>query len=146
MQRQSYPKKDRGKMDQVTIRAQTSINPTETQEKVQAAINNIIDNATFTTEPASKGSVLTATASGHLALSKFRNILRNDKIRDASRKQLLRSIYGNTISFFLNKQVAFAGHVSFCEETAESPLGPIKIMIETDTPEELVEWLAKKRD
>jgi len=46
--------------------------------------------------------------------------------------------------FFLNKQVAFAGHISFSEETAESPLGPIRFIIETDDPPHLVEWLAEK--
>jgi hypothetical protein len=48
------------------------------------------------------------------------------------------------ISFYLNKQVAFSGHVSFSEETAESPLGPIKVNVETDNPEQLIDWLAEK--
>jgi predicted RNA binding protein with dsRBD fold (UPF0201 family) len=48
------------------------------------------------------------------------------------------------ISFYLNKQVAFAGHISFSEESAESPLGPIRVNIETDSPEQLIDWLAEK--
>ena len=48
------------------------------------------------------------------------------------------------ISFCLNKQVAFAGHVSFSEEQAESPLGPIRVNIETDNAEQLIDWLAEK--
>ena len=71
-------------------------------------------------------------------------MLRNDRIRDAARRFLFKSIRGNMISFFLNKQVAFAGHISFSEETAESPLGPIRVNIETDDTEQLVEWLAEK--
>jgi uncharacterized protein len=133
-------------MDQsdVTVHVQTSIKPTENPQKVQDAINNILEDATFTTEPAAKGSILTANAQGQSSLSKFRSILRADKIRDASRKQLYHSIQGNTLRFCLNKQVAFAGHISFCEEVAESPLGPIKVTIEAVNPVELVEWLAKK--
>ena len=50
------------------------------------------------------------------------------------------------IRFWLNKQVAFAGHISFCEETAESPLGPLKVTIETDNPQQLIEWLAEKTE
>jgi predicted RNA binding protein with dsRBD fold (UPF0201 family) len=57
---------------------------------------------------------------------------------------LFKSIRGETIIFYLNKQVAYAGHVSFCEETAESPLGPIRFRIETDNAQQLVEWLAEK--
>jgi predicted RNA binding protein with dsRBD fold (UPF0201 family) len=77
-------------------------------------------------------------------LIKFRKLLRNDRIRDAARKILLKSIRGNRISFCLNKQVAFVGHISFCEETAESALGPIKFIIETEQPQQLVEWLTEK--
>jgi predicted RNA binding protein with dsRBD fold (UPF0201 family) len=48
------------------------------------------------------------------------------------------------ISFCLNKQVAYSGHVSFSEETAESPLGPIRFNIESDNTEQLIDWLAEK--
>ena len=41
-------------------------------------------------------------------------------------------------------QVAFAGHISFSEQTAESPLGPIRVNIETDNTELLIGWLAEK--
>jgi predicted RNA binding protein with dsRBD fold (UPF0201 family) len=68
----------------------------------------------------------------------------NDRIRDAARRLLFKSIRGNMVSFCLNKQVAFAGHVSFSEETGESPLGPIKINIEAEHPQQLVDWLAEK--
>ena len=109
-------------MDQVTVHAETEINPTETEEKVKTAVCNILGNVSITVKPDGKGSVLTAEASGQDSLVKLRNLLRNDRIRDAARKALFHSIRGNTISFCLNKQVAFAGHISFSEETAESPL------------------------
>jgi predicted RNA binding protein with dsRBD fold (UPF0201 family) len=44
----------------------------------------------------------------------------------------------------LNKQVAFAGHVSFSKEEAESPLGPLKVRIECEDLKGLIEWLASK--
>jgi hypothetical protein len=44
----------------------------------------------------------------------------------------------------LNKQVAFAGHVSFSKEVAESPLGPIKVKIESENPRDLIDWLTPK--
>jgi uncharacterized protein len=46
------------------------------------------------------------------------------------------------MTFFLNKQAAYAGHVSFSAPEGESPLGPIQVMIETDHMEELIDWLA----
>jgi uncharacterized protein len=129
---------------EVTVFVQSEIYPTESEEKVKAAINNILENSTITVKPSVKGSTLTATAQGQDSLIKLRNMLHNDRIRDAARRLLFKSIRGNMVSFCLNKQVAFAGHVSFSEETAESPLGPIKINIEAEHPQQLVEWLAEK--
>ena len=131
-------------MAQVTVHVQAEVNPTESEEKVRIAICNVLSNATITVNPSSKASTLAAQASGQDSLVKLRNVLRSDRIRDAARKALFRSIRDGNISFCLNKQVAFAGHVSFSEETAESPLGPIRVTIESDNPRLLIEWLAEK--
>ena len=133
-------------MVEVTVFVETEINPTEDEEKVKAAVNNVLGNATFTVKPEARGSTLFAEAKGQDALFKLRNIMANDRVRDASRRLLLKSIRGDTLKFFLNKQVAFAGHVSFSEETAESPLGPLRFTIETDNAQQLVEWLAEKTE
>ena len=131
-------------MAEVTVFVETQINPTENEDNVKAAVNNFLDNATITIKPSIKGSSLTAVAKGQDSLFKLRNLLRNDRIRDASRRLLFKSIRGTMISFYLNKQVAFVGHISFSEESAESPLGPIRVNIETDNPEQLIDWLAEK--
>jgi len=131
-------------MVEVTVFVETEVNPAEDEDKVQAAVNNVVGNASITVKASQIGSTLTAEAKGLDSLVKLRNMLRNDRIRDASRRILFKSIRGNKISFFLNKQVAFAGHISFSEETAESPLGPIHFVIETDDPDQLVEWIAEK--
>jgi hypothetical protein len=131
-------------MDKVTVLAETEINPTEGEEKVETAVRNVLGKVSITIKPHGKVNVLTAEASGQDSLVKFRSLLRTDRIRDAARKALFRSIRGNTVSFCLNKQVAFAGHVSFSEETAESPLGPIRVSIISDNPRQLIEWLAEK--
>jgi hypothetical protein len=131
---------------EVTVNVETEINPTESEEKVKAAVSCILGNASITIKPDGKTNILTAEAKGQESLVKLRNIMRSDRVRDASRKALFRNTRGNTIRFCLNKQVAFAGHISFCEETAESPLGPIKVTIDTDNPQQLIEWLAEKTE
>ena len=133
-------------MDEVTVNVETEIYPTESEEKVKAAVTNIIGNASMTIKTEDKVNLLIAEAKGQESLVKMRNIMRSDRVRDASRKALFRNTRGNTVRFCLNKQVAFAGHISFCEETAESPLGPIKVSIETDNPQELIDWLAEKTE
>lgn len=131
-------------MEQVTVFAEAEINPTESEEKVQAAVSNVLGNVSFAVKTEGKSKILTAEASGQDSLVKFRNLLRTDRVRDAARKALFKSIKGNAISFFLNKQVAYAGHISFSEEIAESPLGPIHVVITSDNPRQLIEWLAEK--
>jgi predicted RNA binding protein with dsRBD fold (UPF0201 family) len=131
-------------MVEVTVFVETQINPTENEESVKAAVNNFLDNATITIKLSLKGNSLTAIAKGQDSLLKLRILLHNDRIRDASRRLLFKSIRGNMISFYLNKQVAFVGHISFSEESSESPLGPIRVNIETDNPEQLIDWLAEK--
>jgi uncharacterized protein len=131
-------------MVEVTLFVEAEVNPTESEDNVKAAVNNVFGNAAITIKPSIKGSTLTAIAKGQDSLVKLRNMLHNDRIRDASRKLLFKSIRGNMISFYLNKQVAFVGHISFSEKTAESPLGPISVNIETENPQQLIEWLTEK--
>ena len=131
-------------MEQVSVYVETEINPTEDEEKVRSAVGNFFSTSEMSFAPAQNGKTLTAKAQGQGSLTKFRDILRNDRIRDAARKMLFKSTRGNRIVFYLNKQVVFAGHVSFCEATGESPLGPIKVIIETEQPQQVIEWLAEK--
>jgi len=76
------------------------------------------------------------------SLERFRMIIQRDRIRAAARSILRRSVHGNRIVFFLNKQAAYAGHVSFSAPEGESPLGPIQVIVETDDLEQLINWLA----
>ena len=131
-------------MDAIAIRLETEINPTEDEEKVKTAVANLFGNIPTHTEPAHKGSVMAAEAKGQEALVKLRTLLRNDRVRGAARKVLFAGVRGEIISFCLNKQVAFAGHVSFSEEVAESPLGPIRVVIECENPRQLIDWLAPR--
>src|SRR4030042_125580 len=131
-------------MAEVPIHMEAEVNPTEAEEKVKTAVANLFGNISTQIKPSYQGSLLTAEAKGQEALVKLRNLLRMDRVRDAARKFLFRSLHGNAISFCLNKQVAFAGHVSFSQEVAESPLGPLKVLIECENPRQLIDWLAPK--
>jgi len=123
---------------------ETAVNLTESEEKVRTAVANLFAGLPLVVNSSHNGSVLEAKAKGQEALIKFRNLLRNDRIRDAARRGLLTSTKNGAVVFCLNKQVAFAGHISFSEETAESPLGPIKVTIKCDDPRKLVDWLAPR--
>jgi len=131
-------------MEEVAICVETDVNLTESEEKVKKAVANLFGNLPTEIVASYQGSVLRVEVKGQEALVRFRDLLRVDRIRDAARKALFGGLRGNTIRFCLNKQVAFAGHVSFSEEVAESPLGPIRVTIECGDPRQLIEWLAPR--
>lgn len=128
-------------MDEVMIQVETEINPTENEGKVKKAVSNVFGDLITETETAHVGSILTAEAQGRETLIPFRNLLRQDRVRDAARRVFRAGTKGKSIFFCLNKQVAYAGHVSFSQETGESPLGSIKVSVKCENPRELVAWL-----
>jgi predicted RNA binding protein with dsRBD fold (UPF0201 family) len=131
-------------MDEVTVYVEVEINPTESEEKVRKAVENIFGNIPIQIKTLNRGGLLMAEAKGVESLTKLYNLLRRERIRDAARGALFEGLSGKTISFYLNKQVAYAGHVSFSKAVAESPLGPIKIRIKCENPRQLIDWLAPK--
>jgi predicted RNA binding protein with dsRBD fold (UPF0201 family) len=131
-------------MDEISVRVEAEVNPTESEEKVKRAVENIFLNMKMQTKPLAKGSMLIAEAESKVAFTRLHSMLRRDRIRAAARKVLLEGVSGKTISFCLNKQVAYAGHASFSKEEAESPLGPIKVKIHCSNPRELVKWLTSE--
>lgn len=90
------------------------------------------------------GKLLVCTINRIDGLSKFSNLLKREKIVAAARRLLRNVMNENSITFYLNKQVAYAGHISFSEPIAESPLGPIKVQIRTNYPKKVIDWLAPK--
>ena len=131
-------------MDEIAVRVETEVNFTEDEGKVESTVVNIFDDASIEIKPGYGGNMLIAVAEGREALFKFRRLLSLDRIRDAARKVLFGGLRGKNIRFCLNKQVAFAGHVSFCEEVGESPLGPLRVTIECENPRLLINWLTSR--
>ncbi|NIR87884.1 hypothetical protein GWO13_10165, partial [Candidatus Bathyarchaeota archaeon] len=131
-------------MDEIDVHVEADINPTEDPEKVRRSVENVLGNAEFEVKPQRRGSLLVARAKGIEGITKFQNLLRRERIRDAARGVLFQGLSGKSVVFYLNKQVAYAGHISFSQPTDESPLGPIKVQVHCDNPRELIDWLAPK--
>jgi len=131
-------------MDEVNVHVEVEINPTESEEKVKKAVENVFGSIPVEIKMLRKESLLIAEAAGTETLSKLYNLLRRERIRDAARKTLLEGLDGKTVSFCLNKQVAYAGHISFSKDTAESPLGPIRVKMRCENPRMLIGWLTSK--
>jgi hypothetical protein len=130
-------------MERAKVRIEARVYPTEDEEKVSRAIKNVVGEVKLKAIPLGQGFLLRAQGEGLETLFPFKRKLEGERIRDAARSRLLRSIEGNRIVFGLNKQAASAEHVSF-SIAGETPLGPITVIIECDDPKALVEWLTGK--
>jgi predicted RNA binding protein with dsRBD fold (UPF0201 family) len=125
----------------VLVRAEVS--QTEDEAKVKTSVTNLTGSTVFSKANEGKRIILIQEGDRGL-LTSLRALLRRERILDAARKMMLRGIEGGTVTFFINKQVALAGHVSFCRPTGESPMGPITFCIADDDPYSLIEWLATR--
>ena len=99
------------------------VNPSEDPEKVRAAIMSIFPDATL--ESDDKG--FRGEAPG---LDRFSQLIRKQKILDATRAILITGVRGNRTRMMLNKQVATVGKVSFADRNPV--LGAIEVFVEDD--------------
>ena len=126
-----------------SVSVESLVNPTEDPSKVERALHNIFPSARVART--SLGDDVTrfeVRGDGFEFLSTLRSLIRQGRIRSAARSILLKGNSGNRIQFYLNKQAAFAGRVSFCAPVGESPLGPISIRVETDDVDRVIDFLA----
>ena len=130
--------------EEIAVQIEAEVNPTEDEAKVKSAMENIFSSLQFEVKPLKRGSLLTAKTRGTDGLTKLYNLLRRDRIRDATRSVLYKGLNGRSIVFYLNKQVAYAGHVSFSQPFGESPLGPIRVEIQCEDPRKIIDWLAPR--
>lgn len=131
-------------MDEVKVNIEVEVNATEDREKVERAVENIFGSVDFKVKHQNRRNFLIVKAKGINVLRKLYNLLRRERIRDAARRVLFDGLSGKSITFYLNKQVAYVGHFSFAKPVGESPLGPIKVQISYDNPIEVIELLAPR--
>ncbi len=119
------------------FRAAAPVYPSEDPAKVEAAVNNVFDGETRR----QRFSVV-SDASAASSLERVREAIRTGaESRSAYRRNLADNANGGSVWFYLNKQAAFAGRVAICRESDESPLGPVKITIESANPQGIIDWL-----
>ncbi|MEM1514917.1 MAG: RNA-binding domain-containing protein [Thermoproteota archaeon] len=128
----------------VNILVEADVNPTEDVNKVRVALQKVLGNVSLELVVEGDYRKLIGRASGIEALAHFYELLRRERMLDAARTVLLKGVQGNKIVFYLNKQVAYVGHISFSQPQGESPLGPIRVEIQCDNPQSLINWLAPK--
>ncbi|MCX8176446.1 MAG: hypothetical protein N3E48_04360 [Candidatus Bathyarchaeota archaeon] len=128
------------------LKGEVEVYPTEDIEKVKTAVENVFSYVDFQVKDSYKKNVkiLIFESKDKNSLLKIREILKQEQIRETAKAYLLENVEENRVTFYLNKQVAYVGRVSFCQPYGESPLGPIKVEIECKNPKELINWLTLK--
>lgn len=117
----------------VRVRVEALVHPTESAAKVRTACLNVFPDLEFVEEA---GRLIAHGA----ALDAFRELVRNQHIRDTARELLIRGRRGNTTTFHLSKQVAFVGKVNFTEG---APLGDLIVRVEDEHLDALIDRVAE---
>jgi predicted RNA binding protein with dsRBD fold (UPF0201 family) len=123
---------------EIEIKVEATVNPSEDPQKVIAAIENVIDKC----YPEFRyGSRAVGRARGTEPLSLIYEQVRSRSAMGVLRRMLLDNRSGETTWFYLNKQAAAAGIASVIEDEQESPLGPIRVTIDCEELDSIVNWL-----
>lgn len=120
------------------IRAECKVYPSEDSAKVIRAVKNVLSNCT----PDIVDSKVLAVSKSLDSLSTIYEQARSRAILGVLRRVLEYNRIANSTWFYLNKQAAYAGIISVCEDESESPLGPIRITITSNQLELIINWLA----
>ena len=116
-----------------SIEISCPIFPSEDPEKVRTAVLKVFPDAEL--EETENG--LTGRSAN---LDRFSKQIRKQKILDTTRSVMIHGKRGDRTRFFLNKQVAFVGKISFCEE--KTILGTIKVVVIDEDSDELIDKVA----
>jgi len=125
----------------LTVRVETYLSLSEDYNKVLLSLNNITCNCQFTLN----NNIIYSENSNLNSLVKIFNQIRDKQTFSILRRLLNKNKYGNQTWFLLNKQAAFMNKVVLCEDESDSPLGPIKIILESDAIDNLINSLIENK-
>ena len=119
------------------VQVSCQINPSEDPSKVETAILNIFPDL----EISISDKLLLGKSNGMNTLSNISESIRSKNTKNIYQRILKKNSNENSTWFYLNKQAAFVNTVSLCNESNESPLGPIKVVLEGNDIENIIQSL-----
>ena len=119
------------------VQVSCQINPSEDPSKVETAILNIFPDL----EISISDKLLLGKSNGMNTLSNVSESIRSKNTKNIYQRILKKNSNENSTWFYLNKQAAFVNTVSLCNESNESPLGPIKVVLEGNDIENIIQSL-----
>ena len=119
------------------VQVSCQINPSEDPSKVKTAVLNIFTNL----EISISDELLTGKSNDIGTLSNISKSIHTKNTKNNYQKILKKNSNENSTWFYLNKQAAFVSRVALCSESDESPLGPIKVVLEGNNIENIIQSL-----
>jgi uncharacterized protein len=120
-----------------SIKILTSINRSEDTQKIETAILNIFPHLKIKKD---NFSAISFSEDLHI-LDKIHDNIHSKQLQKIYQRQFEKNLENNSTWFYINKQAALMGTVVLCEEAEESPLGPIKIEINSSSIDRVIDWL-----
>jgi len=114
-----------------------TVNPSESIEKIEKAISNIFPYSIINNNNLS----INAQSKELRSFEKIYQFIHNNKLQKNYLRSLEDHLQDDTTWFYLNKQAAFVEQIAICEESDESPLGPIKVTITSSNIDAIIDWL-----
>jgi predicted RNA binding protein with dsRBD fold (UPF0201 family) len=119
-----------------------SVNPSEDPSKVKSAILNVFPNCETKIE---KFSIKGNSNDLH-SLEKIYDAINSTQSEKIYQRRLEKNLDNNSTWFYLNKQAAFVEKIAICEESDESPLGPIKVILTSTQIDKIIDWLIQYKE
>jgi predicted RNA binding protein with dsRBD fold (UPF0201 family) len=114
-----------------------TVNPSESIEKIEKAISNIFPYSIINNNNLS----INAQSKELRSFEKIYQFIHNNKLQKNYLRSLEDHLQDDTTWFYLNKQAAFVEQIAICEESDESPLGPIKVTLTSSNIDTIIDWL-----
>ena len=114
------------------------VNLSEDPEKVKQAISNIFPFSEIKNE----NFLIKAQSRELRSLEKIYDTILSNQSQKSYTRNLEDNLDNDSTWFFLNKQAAFVEKVVICDETEESPLGPIKVILTSSNIDGIIDWIA----
>ncbi len=114
------------------------VNLSEDPDKIIQAISNIFPYSSIKNENFS----IKAQSNELRSLEKIYESIISTQSQKSYTRNLENNLEGNITWFFLNKQAAFVDRVAICDEAEESPLGPIKVILNSSNIDGIIDWIS----
>ena len=125
--------------DNINITIKTELNKTEDKNDLINAMTNIVD-----IDYDVKDKEIIGKSTDYKKLMNLYDRLRNKQTTHIARKVLMRNSEKDMTYILFNKQAAVIDSIVICENSKESPLGPIFMKIKTENILEFIDWFVPR--